>query len=79
MKAKEIKQNPLLASSIRNLIYYVHQNFLILIEFVLSRTASSVENVIYLLSFYYFSCGSQLYKALCYIRKFHKKGIYSLF
>jgi len=47
VKAKEIKTNQLLCASIRNLIYSVHQNFLILIEFVLSRTPSSAENVFF--------------------------------
>ena len=46
MKARELRQTPALAASVRNLLYYVHQNFLVVVELLLSRTPSSIENVL---------------------------------
>ena len=62
VKAPEILQNVSLLGSTKNLIYYVHQNFLILIEYILSRIPSSIESVLFLVTIDLGIRTSQYYK-----------------
>ncbi len=47
IRAKELISDPGLSAGFRNLVYYVHQNFVLLVELALSRMPSSSgeENV----------------------------------
>jgi hypothetical protein len=46
LTTSEIQTNKTIALNIRNLLFYVHQNFLILIQFVLTRMSLPyLENV----------------------------------